>query len=573
VTPPTAVLVVVIAVSVLMGINSALTWWRRRELLARIRSEWGAARPKVRDMPAIASYHGALASSSSIESLDQRTWKDLDLDAVFSLLDRTESSIGQQRLYHRLRSLSGVTSLPAFEALVGRLSQDHELREQCQVALAALAGASGYQVWSLTEPGAIDVRPWHRVFPVITAAVVSLVVLVLVSPQFMPLLIVVGVLCLAIRMANARRVWRIVETFRFIGPLIATAAVLRRVHDQSHESLTEPLKNDLPELTRLRVLSGWLARDSVALDPLTAILVETLNSLFLLDPIALFFGAGELRRHGPALLRTLAAVGEIDAAVAVASHRVGATGAWTRPVLRPHRSAVTIRELGHPLLPHGVRNSINLAPPHGVLITGSNMSGKSTFLRSLGLAVVLGQTVNTCTAGAFEAPQLTVRSCIGRDDDLLLGKSYYLDEVQAVIDVIRASQLNQTHLFLFDELFRGTNAIERIAAGEATLRQLATTMHIVIAATHDVEVVALLDGLYASFHFVDRMEADKLVFEYRLASGPSTTRNAIALLELYDAPAALVRHARERAEQLSALRRNDVPRAPAASRPTGGQSS
>ncbi|HZL95121.1 MAG TPA: hypothetical protein VFB99_15810, partial [Vicinamibacterales bacterium] len=109
--------------------------------------------------------------------------------------------------------------------------------------------------------------------------------------------------------------------------------------------------------------------------------------------------------------------------------------------------------------------------------------------------------------------------------------------------------------------------------GEATLRQLATTMHIVIAATHDIEVVTLLDSIYASFHFVDRMEAERLVFEYRLASGPSTTRNAIALLELYDAPAALVRHAQERAKQLSALRRNDVSRVRAASRPAGGQSS
>jgi DNA mismatch repair ATPase MutS len=180
------------------------------------------------------------------------------------------------------------------------------------------------------------------------------------------------------------------------------------------------------------------------------------------------------------------------------------------------------------------------------------MSGKSTFLRSVGLAAVLGQTVNTCIAGKYEAPQLIVRSCIGRGDDLLLGKSYYLDEVQAVVEIVRASQSSQAHLFLFDELFRGTNAIERIAAAEATLRQLATTVHVVIAATHDIEVVALLEGIYASFHFVDRMETDGLVFEYRLAAGPSTTRNAIALLELNGAPAALVRRARERAAHLSA---------------------
>jgi hypothetical protein len=166
--------------------------------------------------------------------------------------------------------------------------------------------------------------------------------------------------------------------------------------------------------------------------------------------------------------------------------------------------------------------------------------------------------VNTCIAKRYDAPQLTVRSCIGRSDDLLLGKSYYLDEVQSVIEVIRASHSNRAHLILLDELFRGTNAIERIAAGEATLRELATTAHLVICATHDVEIVAFLEGIYASFHFVDRMEPEGLVFEYQLAVGPSTTRNAISLLELNGAPEALVFRARERAAHLSALRQTDA---------------
>ena len=515
-------------------------------------------------MSAIASYHFGRTTSSSIESLDQRTWTDLDLDAVFAVLDRTESSIGQQQLYHRLRSLSAVTTLSAFEALVDRLSQDRALREHCQVALSALVGATGYQVWSLAQPGAIDTRPWHLLFPMVTAGVVGLALVALAWSQFLLSLAAVGVLCLAIRLANARRVWQVVETFRFIGPLIATAAGLQRVHDQRYESLTDSLESDLPRLTRLRVLSGWLTRDSMTLDPLTAILVEALNSLFLLDPTALFLGARELRQNGAALLRVLAAVGEIDSAIAIASYRAGTTE-WTRPALRSKGSTVTIRDLRHPLLPQGVPNSIDLAPPYGVLITGSNMSGKSTFLRSMGLAAVLGQTVNTCAAKSYAAPPLIVRSCIGRGDDLLEGKSYYLDEVRAVIGVIRASKSDQTHLFLFDELFRGTNAIERVAAAEATLNELATTAHVVVAATHDLEVVTFLEGRYTSFHFVDRMEADGLVFEYRLARGPSTTRNAISLLELNGAPATLVSRARERAADLSALRRSDTPAIPSSS--------
>jgi DNA mismatch repair ATPase MutS len=125
--------------------------------------------------------------------------------------------------------------------------------------------------------------------------------------------------------------------------------------------------------------------------------------------------------------------------------------------------------------------------------------------------------------------------------------------------IVQASQTHHTHLILFDEWFRGTNAVERIAASDATLRELAGTTHIVVAATHDVEIVALLDGVYASFHLVDRIEPSGLVFEYRFAPGSSTTRNAITLLELNGAPVTLVQRARERFEYLSKARYSMAP--------------
>jgi DNA mismatch repair ATPase MutS len=210
---------------------------------------------------------------------------------------------------------------------------------------------------------------------------------------------------------------------------------------------------------------------------------------------------------------------------------------------------------------HGrISNSIELAPPYGVLVTGSNMSGKTTFLRTIGVTAVLAQTINTCLASSYEAPVYHVRSCIGRSDDLLSGKSYYMAEVDAVLALVRASARQEPHLFLFDELFRGTNAVERVAAGEAVLAELLSprewpAQHVVIAATHDGELVDLLRERYAPYHFTDRVEGDRLVFDYRLKAGPATTRNAIALLRLNGAPERLVTRALARAEALDRLRR------------------
>ena len=238
----------------------------------------------------------------------------------------------------------------------------------------------------------------------------------------------------------------------------------------------------------------------------------------------------------------------------------GRTG-WTRPVRLAPRAAVTLDDVRHVLVPHAVPNSIALAPPHGVIITGSNMSGKSTFLRTVGATMVMAQTVNTCLASRYEAPPFMVRSCIGRNDDLVAGKSYYIVEVESVLGLVRASETTVAHLFLFDELFRGTNAVERIAAGEAVLVQMAkardgrATPHLILAATHDHELVDLLQDSYAPYHFTDTVGPEGLIFEYRLEPGPATTRNAITLLQLNGAPDELVERALGRAAILDEARR------------------
>ena len=272
----------------------------------------------------------------------------------------------------------------------------------------------------------------------------------------------------------------------------------------------------------------------------------------------MYVGAGELRRHGPALLRVIAAVGEVDAAISVASFRAE-HGAWTRPTFLPTGSRAALTELRHPLLEGSVPNSLELDLPGGALITGANMSGKTTFIRTVGVNVVLAQSLNTCFAAQYKAPVFRVRSCIGRSDDLLSGRSYYAAEAEAVLSLVAASRSSVGTLFLFDELFRGTNAVERIAAAEAVLRELidgseAPRRHLVLAATHDLELVGYLTGVYAGFHFADGIAPGGLTFDHRIRPGVSPTRNALALLNQLGAPASVVERAKQRAAQLDTLR-------------------
>jgi MutS domain V len=559
---PIRALWVLLGLATVVGVVWALRQYTRRKLLGRVRAEWGRFQERDRDMDKVSSYARAVEAVGASPGLDDRTWADLNMDEVFSILDRCESLVGQQVLYARLRSVAADNHLDAFERLVSRLTTDVATREQVQCALAAARESSAADLDWLTEPTTLQSEPWHLFYPVMGVTMLALLAVLPFWPGAFAFL-VVGMITIVIVQAQVAPQMRVVaHAFRQVGPVLAAAAALRVLHAADVAAITEPLTTDRAALTRLRSIARWAGRDATiaAAGDLSSILLEYLNFVFCLDANAVFFGARELRAHGSRLRRVVAAVGDIDAAVSIASYRTGTEG-WVRPEFEAAGTPAAISNLRHPLLPDAVPNSIAMCPPHGVIITGSNMSGKSTFLRTLGTSVVLAQTIHTCLADAYRAPRFVVRSCIGRTDDPASGKSYYLVEVESVLSLVHLARTSSAHLVLFDELFRGTNTIERIAAGEAVLRDMLApppdgglSPHFVVAATHDQELVHLLDGVYAPFHFRDTVDDEGLAFDYQLRSGPSTSTNAIALLRLRGAPPDLVARAVARARELDHAR-------------------
>ena len=537
---------------------------RRNEArqLTAIRRQWGLPRDRDHDMTAIAAYSRARTKADG-GAVDDRTWGDLNMDAVFAVLDRTESVVGQQVLYARLRRSPLGDPLDAFEALVTRMSGETAARERAQMALARLRDTAAYDLWWLTEPGALNTERWHFLFPMLGLSMAGVIALLLFWPPAILLAAAGFVASLMARSSVAPQLRVVAGAFRQVGPLLAAAEMLAVLDGPDVRPITGPLTADGPRLSRLRRFAGWAGRDATgaAAGDLSALMVEYLNVLFCLDANALVFGGRELRARAAELLRVLIAVGDVDAAVSIASYRAGTTG-WTRPTFRPAGEPAVMADIRHPLLPDAVPNSTTLCPPHGVILTGSNMSGKSTFLRTVGVTTILAQTIHTCLASRYEAPAFVVRSCIGRADDPASGKSYYVVEVESVLSLVQAAGTSVPHLLIFDELFRGTNVIERIAAGEAVLTALLgpradgqPVPHAVLVATHDQELVDLLQGLYAPYHFTDTVAAEGLAFDYQLRPGPSTTRNAIALLAARGAPPDLVAHARALAMALDRARR------------------
>nr|WP_225561933.1 hypothetical protein [Rhodanobacter sp. DHB23] len=196
-----------------------------------------------------------------------------------------------------------------------------------------------------------------------------------------------------------------------------------------------------------------------------------------------------------------------------------------------------IIEGSHPLLPGGVRNSIRL-DGSSALVTGSNMAGKTTFVKMLAINAILGRTAGFCLAARAVLPRLPVMAAIHGEHSVAAGKSHYFAEIEAIRGFLDSETHHGGGLFVLDEPFSGTNTAERIAIAHAVLRALGERS-LVLVTTHDVELQAMLGERYALHHFQENPEVDGY-FDYRLRSGAATGRNAIRLLARMGFPSGVV---------------------------------
>ncbi len=160
------------------------------------------------------------------------------------------------------------------------------------------------------------------------------------------------------------------------------------------------------------------------------------------------------------------------------------------------------------------------------------MSGKTSFIRTIGINILTGLTLNTCFADHFSMPKMRLFSAIRISDDLMNDRSYYFEEVLTIKEMILKSGNGVPNLFLLDEIFKGTNTIERISAGEAVLSYLSKSDNIVFVSTHDIELADLLKEEYELYHFSEKVDNKTVDFDYKLKDGKLKNRNAIRILHI-----------------------------------------
>ncbi|MEQ8555695.1 MAG: DNA mismatch repair protein MutS [Cyclobacteriaceae bacterium] len=476
--------------------------------------------------------------------ISDRTCRDVDFEELFMTVDRTCSRIGQQYLYSTLRTIPKDSKrCDHFERIIQYFESNTKAKDKTILALHQLTEHGAYFLQRLIYGKNLTKPNWFWIIPFLSGLSMGLLILIFFYPVY-PLFILILSVNFVIHFWNKNNLLIYSNTLPQLITMKNVAKGLtehveiledRQQFKRSYEAINEIAKS--------AILLSWESRASNELGQIGEYFFELLKATFLLEPILIFRIINTLNKKKADINVLYHAIAKVDVAMSIASFRDSLTFCC-RPIIAEH-DGLLAKELFHPLIQDPIRNSINLEKSESVLISGSNMSGKTTFIRTIGINAILAQTINTACAKEFMIPKIKIHSAIRIADDLFNETSYYFEEVKVIKEMIDECETGSQNLFLLDELFKGTNTIERVASGKAVLSFLNQNENIVFASTHDLELTDYLTETFLFFHFEEVVDKGGLSFDFKLKSGKWINTNAIRILELNGYPNDITEEARK----------------------------
>lgn len=504
----------------------------------RLKKQWSKDHVEKRDFKNISKlYKTLLEKENPLFSIDNTSWADLNMDSVFHKVDHTKSLPGMQYLYFLLRNtIFDKEKLNKRYNIIEELGKRKDISQSILYPLSVLGKRQGKKIFTYFNNG-INVDSKYLPIYTILSYLPYLAILLLIFYPSMATGFIVAILVInsTVYQRNKSKVYEEMESFIYLGRLIKCGQEIIKIDKDTinlnQDEIMRILKDTRPIRKSLSKLSFNEKFGSDA-----EVLIHYFNIIMLKEPKIFYKTAKSLNKHKDDFFRLYELIGKIDAYIAIASYK-DSLEYFTKAKFIEEGSShyIETKDLYHPLLKNPVSYSFHL-DNKGALVTGSNASGKSTFLRTIGINCLFAQTMNLALAKDFNISFFKILTSIGTMDDIVKGDSYFMAEAKSLKRILDQLDPNQPVLCILDEIFRGTNTAERIAAANVVLDYMIDRNTCVIAASHDLELTSLVSHKYDMYHFKEIIAQDDIEFDYMLRSGTSTTRNAIAILNYLNYP-------------------------------------
>lgn len=502
-------------------------------------------------MNRVSSYYENKCNAKIIEGstiVDDITWTDLNMDEVFKKINNTQSTVGQEKLYDMLRrSLYDDDKLKNRDRLISYFKENESDRFNLQYILGKLGYSKEIYTSNCLFNEDFNGKNKLLKYKILSKLPVISLILIFLNKFFV--LPMIGFACLNIYISlNERRKNYSTEGFTYLIKVINTAKKIKSLNINVINENLYDISEDLKKVKKIR-------RKSIGSDPNSLIseiniLSEYANMLFLSELITYEKIKKTIIKNKEYLINIYEFVGSIDALIAVASFRES-LDYFTKPVLNKsidkEETHLEFREMYHPLIVNPVANCGSFEK--SVLITGSNASGKSTFIKTIAINAVLAQSIYTCCAKEYASSYFKIYTSMALKDNVLSNESYYIVEIKSLKRILDSVDDSIPSLCFVDEILRGTNTIERIASSSEVLKSLSEDNCICFAATHDIELTYLLEDKFDNYHFEENITDNDIRFDYKLYKGRAESRNAIKLLSFMGYSDEIVKRAQERAEK------------------------
>lgn len=477
------------------------------------------------------------------------------MDEVFQKLNYTQSTVGSEYLFNQLRDINpSLAQVQNNEELYTLLATNQELREELLLILSGL-GKRNYTNSSSFFFEEQSEKIKHASIYILLAILPILSIFLLFYSVKYGLVILFGSFLVntIIYYRNKSMLANDLLSVSYVAVIIQAAKSLASVNHSEISTYTNEFKEKVRPLKKILALTKIVAFGKDGGGEFD-FLFEYIRILFLLDFISYNKIIKTVANHKEKYREIWERIGELDAAIAVAFYRKS-LDTYCTPIFSDQEE-ITFEKMAHPLIDKPVTNTSTLGK--STLITGSNASGKSTYIKAIAINAISAQTIHTVLAEKWTMKPSFIATSMAIQDNVLDGDSYFIAEIKSLQRITRLIEEGKPCISFIDEILKGTNTIERIAASAAMMEWLSMNKGINVIASHDIELTEIARHSYTNYHFRESIEDGEIRFDYTVHSGPSTTKNAIRLLEMLGYPTSITEKANGLAQHFTERREWEV---------------